>query len=92
MLLNRAVAFCTWGSLGASALINETKQLCQASPPKIEKVVDTVGAGDTFNAGIILYLSKFPSNINSALQFACNLATKKVGQQGFDNLKMPLNQ
>jgi ketohexokinase len=46
-----------------------------------------VGAGDTFNAGIILYLSLYPNaNLQQALQFACQLATKKVAQQGFDNL------
>ncbi|KAI9483685.1 MAG: Ribokinase-like protein [Benjaminiella poitrasii] len=82
-----AKAFCTWGSKGASVLNNETKQIFQVSPPSIEKVIDTVGAGDTFNAGIIHHLSsQNPNELEKALQFACNLATKKVSQQGFDNL------
>ncbi|KAL9555301.1 hypothetical protein MBANPS3_002426 [Mucor bainieri] len=82
-----AIAFCTDGSKGASALDNETKQTYQATPPSIEKVVDTVGAGDTFNAGIILHLSRHtPWKIADALEFACNLATRKVAQQGFDHL------
>jgi ketohexokinase len=54
----------------------------------VNKVIDTVGAGDTFNAGIILYLSLYPNaNLQQALQFACQLASKKVAQQGFDSLK-----
>ncbi|CAO0797526.1 unnamed protein product [Mucor circinelloides] len=82
-----AIAFCTDGSKGASALDNKTKQISQAMPPTIEKVIDTVGAGDTFNAGIILYLSRHKSfQIANALEFACNLATRKVAQQGFDHL------
>ncbi|KAF1802792.1 Ribokinase-like protein [Mucor lusitanicus] len=83
----RAIAFCTDGSKGACALDNETKQTYQATPPIIEKVVDTVGAGDTFNAGIILHLSRHtPWKIADALESACNLATRKVAQQGFDCL------
>lgn len=82
-----AIVFCTDGSKGASALDNKTKQAYQAAPLAIEKVVDTVGAGDTFNAGIILHLSRHtPWTIVDALDFACNLATRKVAQQGFDHL------
>lgn len=85
--ITSAIAFCTDGSKGASALDNKTKQISQAMPPTIEKVIDTVGAGDTFNAGIILYLSRHKSfQIANALEFACNLATRKVAQQGFDHL------
>lgn len=85
--ITSAIAFCTDGSKGASALDNKTKQIYQAMPPTIEKVIDTVGAGDTFNAGIILHLSRHKAfQIADALEFACNLATRKVAQQGFDHL------
>ncbi|KAI8636028.1 Ribokinase-like protein [Parasitella parasitica] len=81
-----AIAFCTDGSKGASALYNQTKQAYQTIPPFMEKVVDTVGAGDTFNAGIILHLSQNTLQIEDALKFACRLATRKVAQQGFEHL------
>lgn len=55
-----------------------------AYPP--EKLVDTLGAGDTFNAGIIhrLLLGR---HISEALQYACKLAGTKCGIVGFDGLK-----
>ncbi|KAI7900028.1 Ribokinase-like protein [Cokeromyces recurvatus] len=87
-LKSNAKAFCTWGSEEASALDNETNQIFQYSPLSIEKAVDSVGAGDTFNAGVIHYLSSSSQqSLGNALEFACNLATKKVSQQGFDGLK-----
>ncbi|CEP17078.1 hypothetical protein [Parasitella parasitica] len=81
-----AIAFCTDGSKGASAFYNQTKQTYQTVPPPVEKVIDTVGAGDTFNAGIILHLSQYGLQIDDALKFACHLATRKVAQQGFEHL------
>ena len=55
-----------------------------AYPP--ESVVDTLGAGDTFNAGIIHCLSQGRS-VSEALQYACKLAGTKCGMVGFDGLK-----
>ncbi|KAI8991878.1 Ribokinase-like protein [Mycotypha africana] len=81
-----AKAFCTWGSEGASVLINETKNIIQVSPPCINNVVDTVGAGDTFIAGAIYSLLQDTYIMSEVLQFACNTATRKVAQRGFDNL------
>lgn len=75
---------CTWGEQGAHALLhNGEKHFSPAFSP--QKVVDTLGAGDTFNAGLI---SALANNINwlEALPFACRLAGKKCGQTGLENL------
>jgi ketohexokinase len=82
-IFNRALIFCTWGSSGAYVLDDKKHH---AKAPSIEHVVDSVGAGDTFNAGIILALCH-QLKTEKALEFACTLATLKVAQQGFDGLK-----
>ena len=58
--------------------------VCPASPPS--KLLDTLGAGDTFNAGLIHYLSQ-GKDLEAALQFACKLAGAKCGMVGYDGLK-----
>lgn len=52
---------------------------------KIERVIDAIGAGDTFIAGIIFSLLRNMS-LSSSLKFACELASRKVAQQGFSDL------
>lgn len=84
MCIHSVKAFCTSGSKGASALYFETVH--HATTHEIDQVKDTVGAGDTFNAGIIASLTEGHCSLASALQFACTLATNKVAQQGFENL------
>lgn len=75
---------CTWGEKGAYA--NTTQDGFIHQPAfTLNKAVDTLGAGDTFNAGIIHSRIKQYSWKDS-LQIACQLAAKKCGQQGFTNL------
>jgi len=74
---------CAWGDEGAYALIEKTEIHSPAVPP--EKLVDTLGAGDTFNAGVI------QARLNNlswdkSLDFANRLAGKKCGQIGFEHL------
>jgi len=79
----RAQLICAWGAQGAYALIKDNILHCKAFPPK--KIIDTLGAGDTFNAGIIqarLTQLSWPET----LEFANKIAGKKCGQGGFKNL------
>jgi len=75
---------CTWGTKGAYALdMDGTLLHSPAYPPS--PVVDTLGAGDTFNAGIINSLCRH-QEIATALDHACQLAGKKCGIEGFKGL------
>ncbi|MBE9532658.1 MAG: ketohexokinase, partial [Proteobacteria bacterium] len=48
-------------------------------------IIDTLGAGDTFNAALIHSLVN-NNELQYALDNACKLASHKCGQQGFANL------
>lgn len=76
--------FCTWGDQGAWAL-DEHNHLHHQPASVPERVIDTRGAGDTFNAGVIDALCRGHSTAES-LALAVALAGKKVAQQGLDNL------
>jgi ketohexokinase len=73
-----------WGSEGAWAMeADGTLYHAPAFPPTA--VVDTLGAGDTFNAGMIGALAAGRS-LRESLDAACRLAGRKVGQVGFGGL------
>lgn len=75
---------CAWGADGAYALTRVDQALhSPACPPR--QIVDTLGAGDTFNAGIIDALVR-GAGLAHALQEACCLAGMKCGQLGLDGL------
>ncbi|CAO3653742.1 unnamed protein product [Mucor hiemalis] len=84
-----AVAYCTWGAGDASVLDRVTyyndEEVLSFTPRRVD-VVDSVGAGDTFIAGVIgsLWHSKYTSL--KALELACDLASTKVSIQGLDGL------
>jgi ketohexokinase len=59
--------------------------LHHARAVQISHVVDTIGAGDTFNAGFI-HATLSQLSLPDRLRFANVLAGKKCGQLGFDNL------
>ena len=74
---------CSWGEQGAFALAQG--QLLHVPAVPVQPVVDTLGAGDTFNAGFIhAYLQS--ADALTALQHACRLAGKKCMQHGFAGL------
>lgn len=75
---------CAWGDAGAWALEDDKHSYhSPAFPPPT--LVDTLGAGDTFNAGIIDTLVR-GLDLGAALQAACRLAGQKCGYQGFNFL------
>ncbi|MDX1252895.1 MAG: ketohexokinase [Gammaproteobacteria bacterium] len=73
---------CAWGEEGAYGLDRDGNiHHSPAFPPP--RVVDTIGAGDTFNAGIIharLSGLAWPE----ALRYGCGLAGEKCGRVGLD--------
>lgn len=82
-----AILICAWGDEGAFACDAQGHRYhAPASTPT--RVIDTLGAGDTFNAGVILALLE-GHPLDSALTAACELAGRKVGQNGFANLNSP---
>ena len=79
----QALLVCSWGDEGAYALAQD--KLLFAPAPHIDSVVDTIGAGDTFNAGFIDARLN-GSEVSTALQKACALAAKKCSMEGFAGL------
>lgn len=73
---------CAWGERGAFALDRQGQ--VHAEPAHVPpRVVDTLGAGDTFHAGVIdAYLRGLP--LTAALKAGCVLAGKKCGRIGLD--------
>lgn len=77
----------TWGKEGAYGLDRRGEIHHSPAFPPVE-VKDTLGAGDTFNAGLIdAYLRG--RGLAEALSHACRLAGQKCGQIGLDGLKEP---
>lgn len=71
---------CAWGEAGAYAITQDNGLLfTPAYPP--EKVVDTIGAGDVFNAGIIDALVRGEA-LSEAIRSAAQHAGRKCGREG----------
>lgn len=80
----RGELICAWGEAGAYGLGADNRLLhAPAVPPG--RVVDTLGAGDVFNAGVIDGLARGHA-LDTTLHSATRLAGKKCGIYGFDGL------
>ena len=75
---------CTWGAKGAFAKHNNLEYFSPAFHST--QAIDTIGAGDTFNAGFIHAQLKNLSTQDS-LTYACKLSGLKCSQSGFTNLE-----
>ncbi|NXF75692.1 KHK Ketohexokinase, partial [Sclerurus mexicanus] len=79
-----ATLICAWAEKGADAMGPDGELVhSDAFPP--ETLVDTLGAGDTFNAAVIFALAE-GRTLQDALTFGCRIAGRKCGIQGFDGL------
>ena len=76
-----ATLICAWGEQGAWSMQRGICCHSAAFPP--EQVIDTLAAGDTFNAGIIHALVQ-DQPMAKTLQTACRLAGTKCGHLGLD--------
>ncbi len=82
--------YCAWGKAGAWAMDNQGR-LFQRPAWQPEQVIDTLGAGDVFNAAVIHATLK-NEKVEEALEFSCRLAGVKCGLQGFDHLDEALRK
>jgi ketohexokinase len=80
----QAMKFATWGEAGAWG-ISPSGELVHQSAQRPATLVETLGAGDTFNAAVIDQ-SVQGSSLDQVLQHACYLAGCKVGQEGYVGL------
>ena len=78
------ILICSWGETGATGM-DANGHIIQQAAWKPPRVVDTIAAGDTFNAGIIHAFTS-GKTLPEALSYACELAGRKVGQSGLKNL------
>ena len=80
------IMVCSWGDQGACAVDSDMQMYCSPAIP-IDKVVDTIGAGDTFHAGFIDARIN-GDDIAQSLNRACRLASNKCSQYGFDDITL----
>ncbi|XP_061730443.1 ketohexokinase isoform X6 [Nerophis ophidion] len=79
-----AVLICAWAEKGADALAPDGLFIhSDAFPP--ERLIDTLGAGDTFNAAVIHKLSN-GARLEEALTFGCRVAGGKCGFHGYGGI------
>ena len=97
--LSSALIFCAWGEKGAAAsgpggevelslcliILLCVVQIYHADAFAPGPIIDTLGAGDTFNAGVIYSLTR-GKPLKEAIKFACRLAGTKCCSSGYDTV------
>ena len=84
ILFFSATLICAWGDDGAAALTQGSSPVTSSIFPP-ESLLDTLGAGDTFNAATILALST-GKTVHEAITFGCRVAGAKCGALGYKHL------
>lgn len=77
---------CPWGSDGAVCL-DSSGNYHKLSPYQPEKVVDTLGAGDSFVAGFIKATFEDQRSLREAVDDANRIASCKIEGHGYDHIK-----
>ncbi|KUI71551.1 Ketohexokinase [Cytospora mali] len=90
-----SLLLCTWGAHGATALSLPSREVIHITPvsdPAVQ-IVDAVGAGDTFVAGMLygLLCRTGDWDVQRMVRFAVDLATLKIQQDGFRGLASKLS-
>ncbi|XP_021349864.1 ketohexokinase-like [Mizuhopecten yessoensis] len=80
-----AVVVCAWGDEGAAALTGDGL-LCTSPVFPPDTLVDTLGAGDTFNAATVFALCQGQS-VQEAISLGCKVAGTKCGMKGNNGLR-----
>ncbi len=84
-LFSHKTISCTWGDEGA--WLYHDGQIHHQPAFETGPSVETLGAGDTYNAGLIMSLARH-LDAREALRSACRLAANKCQQSGFLNLSL----
>lgn len=82
--LQQVNVVCTWGTEGAW-LKPINGQIEHIPAQKVSPIIDTLGAGDTFNAALIHSLIS-KQTLKQAVEYATKLAAKKCQQPGLADL------
>ncbi len=80
----RPLLFCAWGDQGAWAL-DRQGALLHAPAVRLSTVVDSVAAGDVFNAAVIHALAQGESPMAALVQ-GCQLAGLKCSMEGVEDI------
>jgi sugar/nucleoside kinase (ribokinase family) len=84
MLTKRAKAFiCPWGAEGVYYLDVAESELLHLPASPLDKVAESIGAGDSFIGASLAGLSRGNVPLRAVLEAACEVASAKCSKQGF---------
>ncbi|XP_054735335.1 ketohexokinase-like [Anastrepha obliqua] len=83
---SKPAIICPWGAEGAGC-VDAQGNYCFVPSKKVPQIVDSLGAGDTFCAGVIHALQVLNKSLPEAVQIGHSVAGYKLGHRGYDNIK-----